>query len=93
MANKPLRSIKFPGLPDTYEVAQADLSVNDATNPAYVHGRTHWIDDDGIVHPLERKFIPDILPSVTTDNNGAFLRVVNGAWAMDMISNAEGVSF
>jgi hypothetical protein len=33
------------------------------------------------------------LPVVTTDNNGAFLRVVNGVWAVDNIPNAEEASF
>ena len=33
------------------------------------------------------------LPVVTIDNNGAFLRVVNGAWAIDTISIAEEASF
>lgn len=33
------------------------------------------------------------LPEVTTDNNGAFLRVVDGAWAVTTIESAEGVSF
>lgn len=33
------------------------------------------------------------LPTVTTDNNGAFLRVVDGKWAVATIENAEGVAF
>lgn len=33
------------------------------------------------------------LPTVTTDNNGAFLRVVDGAWAAAAIANAEEASF
>lgn len=34
-----------------------------------------------------------ILPTVTTSNNGQFLRVVNGAWAAATVENANGVSF
>lgn len=33
------------------------------------------------------------LPAVTTDDNGKFLRVVNGAWAAVEITDASGVSF
>ena len=37
--------------------------------------------------------IPERVPSVTTADNGKFLRVVNGAWAAAAIDNANGVSF
>lgn len=37
--------------------------------------------------------IPKGVPSVTTADNGKFLRVVNGAWAAAAIDNANGVSF
>ena len=33
------------------------------------------------------------VPSVTTSDNGKFLRVANGAWAAVTIDNANGVSF
>ena len=33
------------------------------------------------------------VPSVTTSDNGKFLRVVNGAWAVAEVDNASGVSF
>lgn len=33
------------------------------------------------------------LPSVTTSDNGKFLRVVDGAWAADSILSANGVNF
>ena len=33
------------------------------------------------------------VPAVTTSDNGKFLRVVNGAWAVAAIDNASGVSF
>lgn len=38
------------------------------------------------VHPKE-------LPTVTTSDNGKFLRVVSGAWAAVEIANANGGSF
>lgn len=37
--------------------------------------------------------IPKGVPSVTTADNGKFLRVVNGAWASAAIDNANGGSF
>ena len=37
--------------------------------------------------------IPKEVPSVTTADNGKFLRVVNGVWAAVEVSNANGVSF
>lgn len=37
--------------------------------------------------------IPEGVPSVTTADNGKFLRVVNGAWAAVAIDNANGGSF
>jgi hypothetical protein len=33
------------------------------------------------------------LPHVTTDDNGAFLRVADGKWAAVMIPNAEEATF
>ena len=33
------------------------------------------------------------VPAVTTADNGKFLRVVNGAWAVAEVDNASGVSF
>lgn len=35
----------------------------------------------------------DVLPTVTTTDNGKFLRVVAGAWAASAIQSAGGVSF
>ena len=37
--------------------------------------------------------IPKSVPSVTTADNGKFLRVVNGAWAAVAIADANGVKF
>ena len=34
-----------------------------------------------------------LLPEVTAENNGSFLRVVDGKWAVASIANAEGASF
>ena len=37
--------------------------------------------------------IPEGVPAVTTADNGKFLRVVNGAWAVAEVDNANGVKF
>jgi len=39
------------------------------------------------------ELVPNDLPAVTTENNGSFLRVVDGNWAVTEIANAEEVSF
>lgn len=33
------------------------------------------------------------LPAVTASDNGKFLRVANGTWTAETVSDAEGVSF
>ena len=35
----------------------------------------------------------NILPAVTSDDNGKFMTVVDGAWAAEAIPNAEEASF
>ena len=35
----------------------------------------------------------DVLPQVAASDNGKFMRVVNGAWAIAKVDNASGVSF
>ena len=35
----------------------------------------------------------DVLPQVAASDNGKFLRVVNGVWAVAEVDNASGVSF
>lgn len=49
---------------------------------------------DSVVESIEIEY-PSTgnLPPVTADNNGSFLRVVNGAWAIDSIPTAEEASF
>ena len=52
-----------------------------------VDGTEYKIDYSAIENP------PQELPSVTTSDNGKFLRVVNGKWTAQSISSAEGVSY
>lgn len=53
-------------------------------------GNTTTSYDGSLTQNVE---IPEGVPSVTTADNGKFLRVVNGAWAAAEIANANGGSF
>lgn len=75
------------------------LSSGDITIPEYLPnpnalnikiGDTTTSYDGSAAKTVE---IPKGVPSVTTADNGKFLRVVNGAWAAVEIANANGVSF
>lgn len=37
----------------------ADWAQNDPTAKDYVKNRTHWVDNDGTVHKLDEKFLPE----------------------------------
>lgn len=61
---------------------------------------TATYDPDGAVALAGgiKAYVSDIVddldvPAVTTDDNGKFLRVVNGAWAAEALPSAEGGSF
>lgn len=43
--------------------------------------------------PVLNLGIPKDLPPITTDDNGKFLRVVDGAWVVDVVPTAEGSEF
>ena len=54
--------------------------------------RVSAVDENG--QPTEWEAVGmEGVPTVTTDNNGQFLRVVNGAWAAATVPNAEEASF
>lgn len=59
---------------------------------AFLDDRTHFL---GTVDFSGAKIqgLPGLLPTITTSDNGKFLRVVNGAWAAATVENANGVSF
>ena len=61
---------------------------------------TATYDPDGAVAQAGgiKAYVSDVVddldvPAVTTDDNGKFLRVVNGAWAAEALPNAEGGAF
>lgn len=51
------------------------------------------IDVSGKPTKWETKDVPHGVPAVTAADNGKFLRVVSGAWAVESIPNANGGSF
>ena len=54
--------------------------------------RVSAVDDAG--KPTEWEAVDmEGVPTVTTANNGQFLRVVNGAWAASTVPSAEEASF
>ena len=83
----------YIGSEDTGKPSRGEQGLKGA--PGIYYGTTQpssdthpvWIDpggdqDDG-----------GLLPAVTSNDNGKFLRVVSGAWAAVEISSANGVSF
>ena len=82
---KTMSSIQFPNTQQPYQVQDQRIPENPGANKQFstdAEGRMVWLD-----RPT------NTLPDVTANNNGQFLRVVNGAWAADTVPNAEGVSF
>ena len=71
------------------------------TIKAWVNGAVQEIEVESIVSPTQELSYDerlDILekssiPAVTTDDNGKFLRVVDGVWAADGMSSAEEAIF
>lgn len=54
--------------------------------------RVSAVDENG--KPTEWEAVDMVsIPDVTAEDNGKFLRVVNGAWAASTVPNAEKASF
>lgn len=54
--------------------------------------RVSAVDENG--KPTEWEAVDMVsIPDVTAEDNGKFLRVVNGAWAASTVPNAEEASF
>lgn len=75
-------------LPDS-TAADNTLGLTSATIGQTI--KVKAVDTDG--KPTAWEAVDDRLPNVTTNDNGKFLRVVNGAWAAAEIASAGGVSF
>ena len=78
-------------------------SVNGQTGDVVVEGTQILVDGilegDGTGNIFAAETVQaelldvEVLPTVTTADNGKFLRVVNGVWAVAEVDNASGVSF
>ena len=91
-----------PGL-----IAQFTAAVGEAGQNLFVNANVVSYDSDGNLmqvtmdsdplQPMEiatKQYVDASgVPSVTADDNGKFLRVVNGAWVAAAINDANGVSF
>lgn len=42
----------------------ADWNQNDSSANNYVKNRTHWTDDNGVIHTLDEKYIPNTIVRV-----------------------------
>lgn len=68
-------------------------SINPVDNPQYptvAYTGTEW---GAWLGTLAKKSDIPMIPAITTDDNGKFLRVVNGEWAVTAIDNANGGNF
>ena len=41
-------------------IAKPDWNQNDENAADYIKNRTHWEDEDGTVHKLDKKYLPDV---------------------------------
>lgn len=76
---------------DAGEASAAALSLGLTSATIGQTIKVKAVDTDG--KPTAWEAVDDRLPNVTTNDNGKFLRVVNGAWAAAEIASAGGVSF
>lgn len=47
----------------------SNLAENDSSAPGYVQNRTHWIDDEGNIHQLDKEFLPDGVIYIDSEDN------------------------
>lgn len=70
-------------------VSATDINNSLANSKAYTDSEiAEWVGDKKVSEQISAA-CANVLPAVTTDNNGAFLRVVNGTWSVATIPNAE----
>lgn len=62
-------------------------------NNGCISVNTPTTDDEAANKGYVDSKLATVLPQVTSENNGAFLRVVNGSWGTSIIASAEGVGF
>lgn len=80
---------KIPTIEEPNENMLYLVPNNGETNNLF----NEWIYVDGEWEKFGSGEIGNMLPEVTTSDNGKFLRVVNGTWATATLQNASGVNF
>lgn len=95
VTNKPLSAAQGVALKAMIDAINA-VSIGAIPAPATAAVgqtiRVSAVDENG--QPTEWEAVDmEGVPTVTTANNGQFLRVVNGAWATSTVPNAEEASF
>lgn len=88
MANKQMKTLSIHGT--TYEIVDevARNSIQNITEQTVdVQARKDIEKINNILESLQK------LPIITSDDNGKFLRVIDGSWSAATIPNAEEGSF
>ena len=80
------------GIPKTDLAANVQTSLGKADTALQEHQSLSGYATETYVQQ-QIAAIPDELPAVTATDNGKFLRVVNGAWAVQAVPAAESASF
>ena len=82
----------YSGYPMSLDVPEAGIYYQRSLNAGVPEGRTIEFLFGGELKQIDPKFIPkiDALPEVTASDNGKFLCVENGAWAVKSMSEWSG---
>ena len=80
------------GIPKTDLAADVQTSLGKADTALQQHQSLAGYATETYVQQ-QIAAIPDELPTVTSTDNGKFLRVVNGAWAAETVSAWQGGSY
>ena len=74
------------------ELFFANLAVNESAGYTMAQ-QIHISVNNGVVTVLADMMVLEDIPSVTSADDGKFLRVVNGAWAAETVSTWQGGSY
>ena len=96
----------YTGNEDTFnsQMSLMPTHISDTNNPHSVDkhqiGLSNVDDTSDLDKPISKatqealdKLQESSVPAVTSEDNGKFLRVVDGIWAVSLVDNANGVSF
>ena len=86
-------NINIEGLDDALTVELKDIAIGtpNTINADSLGGKS--ADEFALRSDVESLKNTPFIPQVSTEDNGKFLRVVDGVWAAVALPNAEGVGF